>query len=80
MPIRFVASIVGSCLKWLEISGEAPTMSPARTRIVRPGRERAARPSHPPSQAAPPTPGSGRSRWPCRSLILIETSDARVLV
>ena len=58
--MRLVASIVGSSRKWLEISGEAPTMSPACTRIVRSGCEAAARSSQAPSHAAPPTPGPRR--------------------
>jgi hypothetical protein len=36
-PISFAASIVGSSWNQLETSGVAPTMSPACTRIVRPG-------------------------------------------
>ena len=64
-PISFAASIVGSSWNQLEISGVAPTMSPACTRIVRPGSVARSRCDF--SQAAPPIPGRGGSRWPWKS-------------
>ena len=64
-PSSLPASIVGSSWNQLEISGVAPIMSPAWTRMVRPGTVARSRWAF--SHAAPPRPGRGASRCPCRS-------------
>ena len=73
--MRFIARTEGSSWKWLDSRGEAPTMSPACTRMVRPGVaalgavevgvEWPRRRRHRPAPAA--RHDLGGSRWPWKS-------------